>query len=139
MNEQFITNSADETEQIAERFGRTLSGGEVVLLQGEMGAGKTHFCKGLARGLDVGDVITSPTFALHNSYQGRLTLNHFDFYRIDDPSEAEVLGLDEFFYDRQGVAVIEWSDNVKELIPSKRITVTIDKTGGDSRRFTIER
>ncbi len=139
MVEIFETATVTETEQIAEQFGHTLTGGETVLLQGEMGAGKTHFCKGLARGLDVCDVITSPTFALHNSYQGRLTLNHFDFYRIDDPSEAEVLGLDEFFYDVHGVAVIEWGDNVKELIPPARITVTIDKIGGDSRRITIER
>ena len=139
MVETFETATVTETEQIAELFGRMLTGGEVVLLQGEMGAGKTHFCKGLARGLDVCDVITSPTFALHNSYQGRLTLNHFDFYRIDDPSEAEVLGLDEFFYDAHGVAVIEWGDNVAELIPARRITVTIQKTGDDSRRITVER
>ena len=70
MVEIFETATVTETEQIAEQFGHTLTGGETVLLQGEMGAGKTHFCKGLARGLDVCDVITSPTFALHNSYQG---------------------------------------------------------------------
>ena len=139
MKQQFVTKNVDQTEELAQDFGRSLKGGEVVLLQGEMGAGKTHFCKGLARGLDVCDVITSPTFALHNSYQGRLTLNHFDFYRIDDPSEAEVLGLDEFFYDAHGVAVIEWGDNVAELIPTKRITVTIQKTGDDSRSITVER
>ncbi len=139
MVETFETATVTETEQIAELFGRMLTGGEVVLLQGEMGAGKTHFCKGLAKGLGVDDVVTSPTFALHNSYKGRLTLNHFDFYRIDDPAEAEILGLDEFFYDKQGVSVIEWGDNVKDLIPPTRITVTIDKIGGDSRRITIER
>ena len=139
MIETFETASVTETEQIAEQFGQTLVGGEVVLLQGEMGAGKTHFCKGLAKGLGVDDVVTSPTFALHNSYKGRLTLNYFDFYRIDDPAEAEILGLDEFFYDKQGVSVIEWGDNVKDLIPPTRITVTIDKIGGDSRRITIER
>ncbi len=139
MVETFETATVTETEQIAELFGRMLTGGEVVLLQGEMGAGKTHFCKGLAKGLGVDDVVTSPTFALHNSYKGRLTLNHFDFYRIDDPAEAEILGLDEFFYDKQGVSVIEWGDNVKDLIPPTRITVTIDKIGGDSRRITRER
>ncbi len=139
MVETFETATVTETEQIAEHFGQTLTGGETVLLQGEMGAGKTHFCKGLAKGLGVDDVVTSPTFALHNSYKGRLTLNHFDFYRIDDPAEAEILGLDEFFYDKQGVSVIEWGDNVKDLIPPTRITVTIDKIGGDSRRITIER
>ena len=139
MVETFETATVTETEQIAEHFGQTLTGGETVLLQGEMGAGKTHFCKGLAKGLGVDDIVTSPTFALHNCYRGRLTLNHFDFYRIDDPAEAEILGLDEFFHDKQGVSVIEWGDNVKELIPPARITVTIDKIGGDSRRITIER
>lgn len=139
MKQQFVTKNVDQTEELAQDFGRSLKGGEVVLLQGEMGAGKTHFCKGLARGLDVCDVITSPTFALHNSYQGRLTLNHFDFYRIDDPSEAEVLGLDEFFYDRRGVSAIEWSENIKELIPAKHITVTIEKLNESERKITVER
>ena len=81
MQKTYVTDSVIETERIAEQLGRTLSGGETVLLSGEMGAGKTHFVKGLAVGLEISDVITSPTFALHNSYTGRLTLNHFDFYR----------------------------------------------------------
>ena len=97
-----ISHSVAETENIAERFAQTLTGGEAVLLVGEMGAGKTHFVKGLAKGLNIDDVITSPTFTLHNIYYGRLTLNHFDFYRVEDPAEAEMLGLDEFFYDRRG-------------------------------------
>ena len=104
MKQQFVSKSVEQTEKIAQDFGATLNGGEVVLLFGEMGAGKTHFVKGLAKGLDVDDIITSPTFALHNQYFGRLVLNHFDFYRVDDPTEAEMLGLDEFFYDENGVS-----------------------------------
>lgn len=138
MNQQFVTKSADETEKIAEQFAKELQGGEVVLLCGEMGAGKTHFTKGIAKGLDIDDVVTSPTFALHNVYFGRLTLNHFDFYRIDDPAEAEMLGLDEFFYDKCGVSVIEWSENIAELIPKKRIVVSIQKLSDFERVIKIE-
>ena len=139
MKQQFVTNSIMQTEQIAQEFGKTLQGGEVVLLRGEMGAGKTHFVKGLALGLDISDTITSPTFALHNQYFGRLTLNHFDFYRVDDPTEAEMLGLDEFFYDKNGVSAIEWDENVAYLLPQNCIIISIDKLSENSRQITIER
>ncbi|MDE7454349.1 MAG: tRNA (adenosine(37)-N6)-threonylcarbamoyltransferase complex ATPase subunit type 1 TsaE [Clostridia bacterium] len=139
MKQQFVTNSIRQTEQVAKDFGNTLKGGEVVLLCGEMGAGKTHFTKGLALGLAINDVITSPTFALHNQYFGRLTLNHFDFYRVDDPVEAEMLGLDDFFYDKNAVSAIEWSENIAYLLPKDCIMVTITKLSNESRQITIER
>lgn len=139
MQKTYVTDSVIETERIAEQLGRTLSGGETVLLSGEMGAGKTHFVKGLAVGLEISDVITSPTFALHNSYTGRLTLNHFDFYRIDDSSEVEILGLNEFFYDDRGVSVIEWGENIADLIPANSIRVTIEKLSENRRRITLKR
>jgi len=139
MKQQFVSCSVKETERIAQTFGKTLHGGEVVLLRGEMGAGKTHFVKGLALGLDISDTITSPTFALHNQYFGRVTLNHFDFYRIEDSAEAEMLGLNEFFYDKQGVSVIEWSENIADLLPDGCISVTIEKLSDTSRRITIEK
>lgn len=134
---QIATQSAEQTETFAEQFAATLTGGEVLLLVGELGAGKTHFVKGLARGLGIDDVVTSPTFALHNSYRGRLTLNHFDFYRIDSSDEAAILGLDEFFYDLSAVSAIEWSERVADLLPTHCITVRIDKTGDCSRNITI--
>ena len=138
MNErEFITNSVAETERFAEKLANDFSGGEVLLLHGDLGAGKTHFVKGLARGLEIFDVITSPTFALHNSYAGRLTLNHFDFYRIDSSEEVAVLGLDEFFYDKQGVAAIEWSENVADLLPRNCLIVTIDKLDDNTRRIKL--
>lgn len=138
MQKTYVTDSVIETERIAEQLGRTLSGGEVVFLSGEMGAGKTHFVKGLAVGLEISDVITSPTFALHNGYTGKLTLNHFDFYRIDDSSEVEVLGLNEFFYDDRGVSVIEWGENIADLIPANSIRVTIEKLSENRRRITLK-
>ncbi len=139
MQKTYVTDSVIETERMAEQLGRMLSGGETVLLSGEMGAGKTHFVKGLAVGLEISDVITSPTFALHNSYTGRLTLNHFDFYRIDDSSEVEILGLNEFFYDDLGVSVIEWGENIADLIPANSIRVTIEKLSENRRRITLKR
>ena len=135
----FISHSAVETEAFAEQLAKTFVGGEVLLLHGELGAGKTHFVKGLARGLGIDEVVTSPTFALHNSYAGRLTLNHFDFYRIEDSEEVEILGLNEFFYDKQAVAAIEWSENVKELLPRDCIAVTIEKIDDNSRKITVSR
>ena len=138
MKRQFVTNSVEQTEKIAQDFAASLKGGEVVLLVGEMGAGKTHFVKGVARGLNISDTITSPTFVLHNQYLGRLVLNHFDFYRVDDPTEAEMLGLDEFFYDKNGVSAIEWSQNIAYLLPENCLRVTIVKLSDNARQITIE-
>ena len=135
---EFISHSVQETEAYAKQLASTFVGGEVLLLHGEMGAGKTHFVKGLAMGLGIDEVVTSPTFALHNSYTGRLTLNHFDFYRIEDSEEVEMLGLNEFFYDKHGVAAIEWSENIANLLPKNCISVRIDKIDDNSRKITVD-
>lgn len=140
MQTTFTTKSCEETERLAEEFARTLIGGDVVLLNGNLGAGKTHFAKGMARGLGVHDVVTSPTFALHNSYDGSaLTFNHFDFYRVESSQEVEMLGLHEFFFDKSGVCAIEWSGNVRDLLPVKRICVEIETISDNCRKITIER
>lgn len=135
---KYVSNSVEQTMDIAMQFARTLKGGETVLLCGDLGAGKTHFAKGVARQFGVDEVVTSPTFTLHNCYQGRLTLNHFDFYRIDDAEEVAILGLDELFSTPDGVALIEWSQNVKSLLPSKCIVVNVSKTGENSREIDIQ-
>ena len=133
----FISHNVNETESFAEQLAATFVGGETLLLRGDLGAGKTHFVKGLAKGLGVDDVVTSPTFALHNSYEGRLTLNHFDFYRIEDSEEVAMLGLDEYFYDKGAVAAIEWSENVANLLPKRCITVTIEKIDDETRKISV--
>lgn len=139
MNTTIITNSTQQTRLFAQQFAQTLVGGETILLNGDLGAGKTHFVKGVATGLGIDDVITSPTFALHNQYEGRLILNHFDFYRIMDPAEAEILGLNEFFGDSQSVCCIEWGENVAELLPTNCIIVTIEKINDNTRQITIQK
>lgn len=135
---QYISSSVEQTKQIAYDLAQTFVGGETLLLEGDLGAGKTHFAKGLAKGLGIADTVTSPTFNLHNVYEGgRLTFNHFDFYRVDDPEEVEMLGLCEYFSTPDGVAAIEWSANVKNLLPTKCITVNIAKLSDTERQITV--
>jgi tRNA threonylcarbamoyl adenosine modification protein YjeE len=131
----FASVSVGQTEQFAFDLAKKAKGGEVYLLNGEMGAGKTVFAKGFARGLGVADNVTSPTFAIHNIYKGGLTLHHFDFYRLDE-KEAEQLGLDEFFGDKNAVCLIEWGENIKPLIPSDAKKISIEVV--DETRRTLE-
>lgn len=133
-----ITHSCEETEKFAEDWSQSLKGGDVVLLSGDLGAGKTHFTKGIARALGIDDVITSPTFALHNVYYGKLVLNHFDFYRVDSSEEVEILGLNEFFFEKDGVCAIEWWQNVEDLLPNDCFLVTISKLSDEEREILIE-
>lgn len=134
----YTTDNVQETIDVGVIVASKLTGGSCVLLNGELGAGKTHFAKGLARGLGISELITSPTFTLHNSYNGgRLVLNHFDFYRIEDQEEVAVLGLDELFVVDDAVSVIEWHENVANLLPLKVIIIDIVKTGDNSRTIEV--
>ncbi len=133
----YTTDSVEETMDIGTIVASKLEGG-CVLLSGELGAGKTHFVKGMARGLGIHDMITSPTFTLHNSYSGgRLVLNHFDFYRIEDCEEVAVLGLDELFVVEGALSVIEWHENVANLLPFAVTIIDIVKTGENSRTIEV--
>ncbi len=133
----YFTDGFEETLNLAEKIAKTFVGGEVVLLGGELGAGKTVFAKGVAKGLGIAQEVTSPTFAIHNGYDGRLKLNHFDFYRIDE-TEAEVLGLDEFFGRADSVCLIEWWKNIEGLLPEKTIKVDIQKLDENKRKIIVE-
>ena len=132
----FITNSFEQTKQVAFDLAKTFEGGEVVLLDGDLGAGKTVFAKGVAQALGISQEVTSPTFAIHNSYNGSLVLNHFDFYRLDE-SEAEMLGLDEFFGDKNSVCLVEWWSNIVGLLPKNCIKVCIQKIDENTRKIDI--
>ncbi len=134
---QFITHSAEETEALGERLAQTLTGGEVVAYFGELGAGKTAFTRGLARGLGISMRVTSPTYTIVNEYSGgRLPLFHFDMYRLGSSEELFDIGWEDYLA-RGGVVAVEWSENVTDALDGA-ITVRIEKTAADERRITIE-
>lgn len=118
--------SARQTEEIAYKIGKMAKAGDVVCLNGELGAGKTVFAKGFAKGLEISNDITSPTFSIINEYSGRLPLYHFDTYRIKSVREMEDTGYEEYFYDN-GVCLIEWADIIRELLPENAVFITIAK------------
>lgn len=132
---KYVTNSAEETIEIGKSFAEKLNKGAVVLLSGEMGAGKTVFVKGMAQGLGIKSLITSPTYAYMNDYDG--ILYHYDCYRLTSGEDAESLGLTDYFY-AGGICVVEWSENIADVIPNGAIRVTIDKTGETQRSIEIE-
>ena len=109
----FTTNSPNETEALAERIAAGLHGGEVIAFTGGMGVGKTAFTRGLAVGLGAGDVASSPTFAIVNEYEGRLTLEHFDMYRIETWDDLYSTGFFDYL-DTDRVLAIEWSENIED-------------------------
>ena len=132
---KYISNSAEDTIEIAKSFAKNLKKGSIVLLSGEMGAGKTVFVKGMAAGLGISALVTSPTYAYMNDYDGKLY--HYDCYRLQSGEDAESLGLTDYFY-AGGICVIEWSENISDVIPEKTINVSIVKTGEEQRSIEIE-
>ena len=121
---EFQSKSYIKTVEYGKKFGKSLKGGEVILLSGELGSGKTSFTKGIARGLDIEESITSPSFTIMNIYQGGICLYHFDFYRIEDDSEMEDL-LEDYIYRKEGVTVIEWGEKIIDRL-SRFINVAFE-------------
>ena len=130
------TNKVEETIELGRNLGRCLRPGVVVLLKGDLGAGKTHFSKGVALGLNITDHITSPTYNLINEYEGSLHLYHMDLYRLADEEEAYELGLEEYFLG-SGVSLVEWPDRAESLLPDNLIEVKIAKGDTEEREFTF--
>ena len=134
---EFLTNSPEETEEIGAALGKILKAGTVLAYRGDLGAGKTAFTRGLARGLGYGEPVTSPTYTIVNEYLGgRLPLFHFDMYRLRSSDDLWDIGWDDYL-DRGGVCAVEWSENVDDAMENA-IYVTIHKTGENSRRIEIE-
>ena len=135
---EFITNSVEETLAAAEEVAASLSAGDIILYEGDMGAGKTHFTKGIARYLGIDDEITSPTFALVNEYDGAVPLFHFDLYRIESYDDLYAIGFFDYL-DRGGIIAAEWSENIAELKAElgEVITVSIEKLSETGRRITV--
>lgn len=134
---KFITKDENETYKLGESIGRIVKSGTVFSLNGDLGAGKTHFTKGLAAGLEVEDYITSPSFTILNEYEGRLELHHFDVYRINDIFEMNEIGFEDYLYGN-GVCVVEWGDMVKELLPFDTINISIKTIEDSVREIDIE-
>ena len=133
-NGEFITHSEDETFELANRIGGQLAGGEVFLLTGDLGAGKTVFAKGLAAGLGISPAdVTSPTFTLVNCHEGRLRLYHIDLYRLE-PGADRRLGLEEIFEEENAVTVIEWSERLS-VAPEGATTVEMSYVSPSERRI----
>ncbi len=128
----FLSKSREQTEEFAFQFAKSLRAGDVVLLDGDMGAGKTVFAKGVARGLGIEEEVTSPTYAYMNDYDGRLF--HYDCYRIETPEQAERLGLADYF-DMGGVCLIEWAQNIAPLLPKDVKRVQIKKINENEREI----
>ena len=122
----FIVNSVDETEKIGILIGTHANPGDIICLVGDLGTGKTHLTKGIAKGLEINEHITSPTFTIVNEYDGRLKLYHFDVYRVNDPDEIAAIGFDEYIFS-DGVSIIEWANYIEELIPKEALWIKIEK------------
>ena len=134
---EYITNSPEETEALGAALANVLTPGTVIAYRGDLGAGKTAFTRGLARGLGCKELVTSPTYTIVNEYLGgRLPLFHFDMYRLRSADDLWDIGWEDYL-DRGGVCAVEWSENVAEAMEDA-ISVTIEKLGEDTRRITIE-
>ena len=134
---EFITNSPAETERIGAALGAILPPGTILAYRGDLGAGKTAFTRGLAKGLGCTDTVTSPTYTIVNEYlSGRLPLFHFDMYRLHSAEDLWDIGWEDYL-DRGGICAVEWSENVAEALEGATI-ITIEKLGDESRRITIE-
>ena len=134
---EFLTNSPEETETVGAALGKILPAGAVIAYRGDLGAGKTAFTRGLARGLGYKEPVTSPTYTIVNEYLGgRLPLFHFDMYRLASSDDLWDIGWEDYL-DRGGICAVEWSENVADALENA-ITVCIEKTGENSRRITVE-
>ena len=134
---EFTTNSPAQTEAVGEALGQVLLPGTVLAYRGDLGAGKTAFTRGLARGLGAAEPVTSPTYTIVNAYlSGRIPLFHFDMYRLKNSDDLFDIGWDDYL-ERGGVCAVEWSENVADAMENA-IFVTIEKTGEGTRRITVE-
>ena len=133
---EVITASPQETQELARRLGQLANAGTVLLLAGPLGAGKTSFVQGLARGLGITGVVNSPTFTIVKEYRGRLPLFHFDLYRLEEAEELWELGLDEYL-DSVGVSALEWGERALALLPRDHLLIRLEPKGPEEREITF--
>jgi tRNA threonylcarbamoyladenosine biosynthesis protein TsaE len=139
---EYETNSSQETYDLGVRLGEAAKPGEVYVLNGDLGVGKTVFAQGFAWGLGIREAVNSPTFTILQIYEeGRIPLYHFDVYRLTSPEEMEEIGYDDYFYGK-GVCLIEWGSQIRELLPNTSNYITIVKNNSisfDYRRILLEK
>ena len=133
---KMVSNSVNDTMNIAKDFAKTLRGGETILLNGDLGAGKTTFTQFLLKELGVKDIVASPTFAILKSYEGKFVFHHFDTYRITT-EEAIEAGFDEVLSEKTSVKIIEWSETISELLPDQKVIINITALNENKREIEI--
>jgi tRNA threonylcarbamoyladenosine biosynthesis protein TsaE len=143
-----VSHSSAQTQRLGMRLGDLLSGGELLLLEGQLGSGKTTFTQGLAMGMGISELVSSPTFTLLKEYAGQMltqagrsprrgpALYHFDLYRLDDPEEILDLGFEDYFYDGSGVCVVEWADKAAELWSDGHLSIRL-KAMSETKRSLL--
>lgn len=140
---KYLTNSSQETKNLGSNFAKQLKSGDVVLLYGDLGAGKTTFVQGLAKGLNISDRILSPTFVLHRAHRipksGIKTLNHIDLYRIENPADIKSLGLEEVVNEDDSITVIEWANRLSDFKQKKGYKVWFNYLDENQRQIRIEK
>ena len=134
MEYKIVTSSEEQTIELAQNFESEKFPNMVICLNGELGSGKTIFTKGFAQAMEITDTITSPTFTIIKEYEGELPLYHMDVYRLDEDSSD--IGIEEYF-DKGGVCIIEWSDNIKDILPKNRLEIKIKVIDENKRSLTI--
>lgn len=139
MIQEIVSNGESETLAFAKEFAKTLKAGDIVLLDGDLGAGKTVFTKGLVSALSNDEIVAvSPTFVIVNVYDTKPKVNHFDLYRISDVSELDAIGAEEYFYS-DGISVVEWPERAEGMFPESAIKVNIFKIDDNKRKIVVER
>ncbi len=139
---QHITRSAEETMALGRQLAPTLNTAHIVILRGDLGAGKTTLAKGIAEGLNAAsrDDVTSPTFTLIHEYRGpQVNLFHVDLYRIDTPRELETLGLDELFSEPGNLVLLEWGEKFPRFEQERDVEIAIERIGDEERKITVKR
>lgn len=141
MEETYIVKSLKETEKLAKEISKYPLKGKCLLLNGNLGAGKTTFTKFLLKNLGVKSIVSSPTFTILNEYEAQYPIYHFDMYRITDPSELYELGFEDYLTNpnsqlvKNGLKIVEWGENVKEILPKDAINIDIEKIDDNTRKF----
>ena len=134
---ELLSDSFENTLKIGEKIGRVLQAGDIICMEGDLGAGKTSMTKGIALALEIPDEITSPTYTLISEYEGKCPLYHMDLYRIDSMEEFEMLGAEDLLFG-SGISIIEWSERIEEYLPEDKKIINISILEDGKRKIQLK-